>query len=102
MGGPRGRTGVSRFSIRRGDISESALLVDDTEPVFCGCGFGFHPMPDSRRIDDLMGSGEFERRRSRKGDLRLDIVQRSDHREKGGRETSGTTRRSVVTLAGRR
>jgi hypothetical protein len=35
-----------------------------------------------------MGSGEFERRRSRKGDLRLDIVQRSGgiRSQSGGRE----------------
>jgi hypothetical protein len=36
-----------------------------------GGGEEFQPRPDSRRIDDLTGSavGEFERRRSRKGEI---------------------------------
>jgi hypothetical protein len=73
MGGTRGwMLGESRFAIRRGEVMDSALLVDEMEPVLF---WGFHPMPDSRRIDDFMGSGEFESRRSLKGDLRLVIDQ---------------------------
>jgi len=32
------------------------------------------PIPDSRKIEDLIGSGEFESKRSRKGDLRDAIL----------------------------
>jgi hypothetical protein len=32
------------------------------------------PIPDSRKMEDLIGSGEFDRRRSRRGDFREAIV----------------------------
>lgn len=54
-----GRTGFSRFEKRRGDVFVPfALVVSD----------GLHPMPDSLKIDDLTGSGEFESNLSLKGD----------------------------------
>ena len=34
----------------------------------------FQPIPDSRKIEDLIGSGEFESSRSLKGDLWLAII----------------------------
>lgn len=60
---PRWMTGESRLAILRGDVTELELEVEDIEP---GCEDA-QPIPDSRRIDDLIGSGEFERRRSRRG-----------------------------------
>lgn len=53
-------------------MSESPLLVDEREPVSC-TAWGFHPIPDSLRIEDLIGSGEFERRRLRIGLLKFDM-----------------------------
>ena len=42
------------------------------EPSFDGGEF--QPMPDSRRMEDLMGSGELDNIRSRKGDFWVAIV----------------------------
>ena len=47
------------------------LLCD---PVVVEVAAEGQPMPDSRRMEDLMGSGELERRRSRRGDLREAMV----------------------------
>jgi hypothetical protein len=55
-------TGNSRFAIRRGEVIEleegAVELADDVA----------QPMPDPRRIEDLIGSGEFESKRSRRGE----------------------------------
>jgi len=50
--------GESLFEIRRGDV---AFPLDLSE------GGELQPMPDSRRIDDLIGSGELESSLSRSG-----------------------------------
>ena len=72
MAGPFGRTGESRFAIRRGDVMVPLLLADWTEFE----DEEFQPMPDSRKMDDLIGSGEFESSRSRRGDFR-DAMEKS-------------------------
>jgi hypothetical protein len=71
MAGPFGRAGESRLAIRRGDVMVP-LLPEDEE---------FQPMPDSRKMDDLIGSGEFESSRSRRGDLR-DAMDQSNQQPK--------------------
>lgn len=48
--------------MRKGVVREPPLLVDSEE------GGEFQPIPDSRRIDDLIGSGELDRSLSRNGD----------------------------------
>jgi hypothetical protein len=55
------RSGDSRFDIRRGDVTVGLVVLFD--------GGEFQPMPDSRRMLDLMGSGELECSRSRNADL---------------------------------
>lgn len=74
MAGPFGRMGESRLAIRRGDVIVPLVLLpadwtefEDEE---------FQPMPDSRKMDDLIGSGEFESSRSRRGDFR-DAMEKS-------------------------
>jgi hypothetical protein len=64
--------GESLFAIRRGEVTESALPEE-----------GFQPMPDSRKMEDLRGSGEFESRRSRRGDFRdaMDGVRNGEHQQ---------------------
>ena len=57
--------------ILRGDVIDPEL-PELMLPRFEGGEF--QPMPDSRRIDDLIGSGELDKSRSRSGDLRLAIV----------------------------
>lgn len=70
--GPLGRPlGESRFEIRSGDVIE--LVLPDEETGFEAVD-AFQPIPDSRKIEDLIGSGELERSRSRKGDLRDAIM----------------------------
>jgi hypothetical protein len=63
--------GESRFAILKGDVIEPEL---PELTLLSFDGGEFHPMPDSRRIDDLIGSGELDKSRSRNGDLWLDIV----------------------------
>lgn len=65
--GPLGRPGESLFAIRRGDVIE--LAFPEEEAGFAEADV-FQPIPDSRKIEDLIGSGEFESSLSRKGDLR--------------------------------
>jgi hypothetical protein len=64
--------GESRFAIRSGDVIELAL--PDEETGLFEAVDAFQPIPDSRKIEDLIGSGELERSRSRKGDLRDAIM----------------------------
>lgn len=91
--GTLGRLGESLFAILRGDVIELAFPEEET-------GFAeadvFQPMPDSRKIEDLIGSGEFESSLSRKGDLRDAIrkSQRMDRTISGKRR--GEKRRSRV------
>ena len=72
MAGPFGRAGESRFAIRRGDVMVPLLPADWAEFE----DEEFQPMPDSRKMDDLIGSGEFESSRSRRGDFR-DAMEKS-------------------------
>jgi hypothetical protein len=46
------------------------LEEEEREPLDCE----FQPIPDSRKIEDLIGSGEFESSRSLRGDLWLAII----------------------------
>lgn len=52
--------------MRRGEVTDPVLPEEGTELV---AEEAFQPIPDSRRIEDLIGSGEFESKRSLKGDL---------------------------------
>lgn len=61
-----GRSGESRcLAIRRGDTSDLPLTSVSGERG--PDGGELQPIPDSRRIEDFIGSGELDRRRSRKG-----------------------------------
>lgn len=90
--GTLGRPGESLFAILRGDVIEPAFPEEET-------GFAeadvFQPMPDSRKIEDLIGSGEFESSLSRKGDLRDAIgnSQRIDRTISGKRRGEKRRRR---------
>jgi len=66
--------GESRFAIRRGEVVDPVLPEDGREAE----DEEFQPMPDSRSIEDLIGTGEFESKRSLKGDLRVAMNVNSD------------------------
>jgi hypothetical protein len=59
------------LAILRGDVIEPEL-PELMLPKFRGGEF--QPMPDSRRMDDLIRSGELDKSRSRNGDLWFAIV----------------------------
>jgi hypothetical protein len=74
MAGPR--TGDSRLDMRRGEVMDPEPSDEEVEVEagFVEAELEPQPMPDSRKMEDLIGSGELERRRSRKGDLRVAMM----------------------------